>query len=275
MVEGSRGIVTVAADGLSLTYDPIGCSTGTDVFSYTIKDTGGTGLADTATVFVTIAAPTAYPVADGPRPGFVTGSTIGSSTPVRLTWCGATSGTTSKAYRLDQSRSGGAYATVVSSTTATSSTRNLAVSTSYQFRTRYTDKKNRTAFGTGPKFRVIRTQDNTASIVYSSGWVKSSKGSPSGGTSHATTGKSKTATMTFTGRAFAIVGTIGKSRGSFNVYVDGVKVTSKAISTRATKTHEKRVLYARATANGTHTIRIVTSGNGRVDLDAILTLIAG
>ena len=35
------------------------------------------------------------------------------------------------------------------------------------------------------------------------------------------------------------------------------------------------MLYARATANGTHTIRIVTSGNGRVDLDAILTLIAG
>ena len=55
MVEGSRGYVTVAADGLSLTYDPIGCSTGTDIFSYTIKDTGGTGLADTATVFVTIA----------------------------------------------------------------------------------------------------------------------------------------------------------------------------------------------------------------------------
>ena len=275
VVEGSRGIVTIAADGLSLTYDPIGCSTGTDVFSYTIKDTGGTGLADTATVFVTIAAPTAYPVADGPRPGFVTGSKIGSTTPLRLTWCGVTSGTSTKAYRLDQSRSGGAYAVVVSSTTATSNTRNLAVSTSYQFRTRYTDKKNRTAFGTGPKFRVIRTQDTSTAIVYSSGWAKTSKGSPSGGTTHTTTGKSKTATKVFTGRAFAIVGTIGRSRGSFNVYVDGVRVTSKAISTRATKTHEKRVLYARATRNGTHTIRIVTVGNGRVDLDAILTLIAG
>ena len=66
VVEGSRGIVTVASDGLSLTYDPMGCSTGSDQFTYTVKDTGGTGLADSATVFVTIAGPSAYPAADGP-----------------------------------------------------------------------------------------------------------------------------------------------------------------------------------------------------------------
>ena len=72
-----------------------------------------------------------------------------------------------------------------------------------------------------------------------------------------------------------IVGTVGKGRGSFTVYVDGVKVTSSAVKTSSTKTHDRRVLYARTTANGTHTIKVVTSGNGRVDLDAILTLIAG
>jgi hypothetical protein len=276
--EGSRGMITVSADRKSLTYDPIGCTTGTDVFTYTITDTNGDptlGLKDTATVFVTIAGPSAYPVADGPRPSFVTGSTIGSSTPVRLSWCGVTSGSTLKSYRLYQSRSGGTFATVVSSTTATASTRNLANSTSYQFKARYTDKKNRTAIGTGLKFKAIRTQDTSGAIVYSSGWGKTSKGSPSGGTTHTTTGKAKSATLTYTGRGFAIVGTIGKSRGSFFVYVDGVKVTSKSISTRATKTHERRVLYSRTTINGTHTIRIVTSGNGRVDLDAILTLTAG
>ena len=147
--------------------------------------------------------------------------------------------------------------------------------TSYQFRTRILDKKNHTAYGYGPKFKVARTQNTSTSIHFSSGWTKTSKGSPSGGNSQTTTGKGKTATMTFTGRGFAIVGTVGKGRGSFTVYVDGVKVTSSAVKTSSTKTHDRRVLYARTTANGTHTIKVVTSGNGRVDLDAILTFIAG
>ena len=51
-----------------------------------------------------------------------------------------------------------------------------------------------------------------------------------------------------------------------------MKVTSSAISTRSTKTHERKVLYARATTAGSHTIEIRTSGNGRVDLDAILSI---
>ena len=82
--------------------------------------------------------------------------------------------------------------------------------------------------------------------------------------------------MTFTGRGFAIVGTVGKGRGSFTRLRrrrEGDVVRGQRRSSK--KTHDRRVLYARTTANGTHTIKVVTSGNGRVDLDAILTFIAG
>jgi hypothetical protein len=192
-----------------------------------------------------------------------------------MAWCGLTSGTTIKAYRLYQSTNGGSFGTVVSSTTATSSTRNLSSSpTGYEFRARVTDNKGRQAFGIGPAFRVVRTQDSSSAITYSSGWSKTTAGNPSGGSARTTAKRGKSATFTYPGRGFGIVATRGSTRGSFDVYVDGVKVTSSAVSTKASKTRYRRVVYTRAPSFGTHTIRIVAVGNGRIDLDAILTLAA-
>ncbi|MEW6226196.1 MAG: Ig-like domain-containing protein [Chloroflexota bacterium] len=272
--EGSRGILTITGGGTGLTYDPIGCTTGSDTFSYTLTDGGGQ--TDTATVLVTIAGPSAYPVADGPRPLFVSNSTIGSKVPVKLAWCGLTSGTTVRNYRLYQSANGGAFTTVISSTTTASSTRTLSVSpTSYQFRARVVDNKGRVAYGTGPRFRVVRYQDASAAIAYSSGWSRATSSNLSGGSSRFTKSAGGSATFTYTGRSFAIVGTKGSGRGSFNVYVDGVRVTPTAVSTRASRTLYRRVLYQRSMPFGAHTVRIVASGNGRFDLDAILTIAAG
>jgi hypothetical protein len=272
--EGSRGIITITGGGTGLVYDPMGCGTGTDTFSYTVTDGGG--LSDTATVLVTIASPSAYPVADGPRPAFITNSTIGSKVPVKVIWCGLTSGTTIKNYRLYQSTNAGAYATVISSTTTASSTRSLSVSpTTYLFRARVLDNKGRIAYGIGPRFRVGRTQDSSTAIIYSTGWSKATSSSLSGGSSRYTKSAGKSATFTYTGRSFAIVGTRGSGRGSFHVYVDGVRVTSTAVSTKASSTQYRRVLYQRSMPYGVHTVRIVASGNGRVDLDAILTIAAG
>ncbi len=268
--EGSRGIVTITGGGTGLTYDPIGCSTGSDVFSYTLTDGGG--LTDTGTVLVTISSPSAYPTADAPRPFFVTHSTIGSTVPVNLSWCGLTSGTTIHGYQLQQSKSAGAFATVITSTAKTSSIRSLSVSPAgYQFRVRMTDNKSRTSgYALGPAFRVVRAQDASASIHYSSGWSKATSSHLSGKTARYTTRSGRTATITFTGRAFAIVGTRGTTRGSFNVYLDGVKVTAKAISAKASKTLYRQVLYGRSVQARTHTVKIVTTTSKRVDLDAIL-----
>jgi len=266
---GSRGFVSVTPDGRSLVYDPIGCTTGQHVFQYTIADGGG--LLATATVVVTLLAPSSYPAADGPRPSFVTGTTIGSTVPVRLSWCGVTSGTTVDAYRLYQSINDGSYTTRIDKTTATSSTRSVSVSpTRHQFRIRVKDRKIRYAYGTGPDFRVGRYQNTSSSIVYSTGWSTSRNTRHSGDSVKGTSTSGRSATFTYTGRGFAIVGPRSPTRGKFKVYVDGAYRAT--VSERASSTQYRRVLYAASLAHGRHTVRIVAAGGGRIDLDAILTL---
>ncbi|OGO57165.1 MAG: hypothetical protein A2V85_03325 [Chloroflexi bacterium RBG_16_72_14] len=53
--EGSRGIVTITGGGTGLTYDPMGCATGSDTFSYILTDSGGQ--TDSATVLGASPAP--------------------------------------------------------------------------------------------------------------------------------------------------------------------------------------------------------------------------
>jgi hypothetical protein len=80
----------------------------------------------------------------------------------------------------------------------------------------------------------------------------------------------RSATFTYTGRGFAIVGPRSSTRGKFRVYVDGAYRAT--VSERASSTQYRRVLYAATLVHGQHTIRIVAAGGGRIDLDAILTM---
>ena len=110
--------------------------------------------------------------------------------------------------------------------------------------------------------------------MYAGSWLTHSTSSVSGGTEHYTTtaGDSATVTVGSTVRAFAIVGPRSSTRGSFQVYVDGVAVATVSEKVSGSTLY-KRVLYTRSLTPGTtHTIAVVASGNGRVDLDAILTL---
>ena len=272
VAEGSspRGFVTISADGRSLVYDPIGCTTGTHYLTYQITDGGGL-VSEPATVVVTLLAPSSYPAADGPRPSFVTGTAIGSTVPVKVSWCGITSGTTIEAYRLYQTINDGLYATRIDKTTATSSTGSVSVSpTRHQFQVRLKDRKSRYAYGTGPDFRVGRYQDTSSSIVYSTGWSTSRNTRHSGDSVKGTSTSGRSATFTYTGRGFAIVGPRSSTRGKFKVYADGVLLAT--VSERASSAQYRRVLCARTLAQGRHTVRIVAAGGGRIDLDAILTL---
>ncbi len=275
----SKGILSIASNGKGVVYDPRGCATGDDTFSYEITD--GHGATSHASVFVTLARPgtnglSKKPITDTPAVAFVTGSTIGSTTPMRLSWCGATSGGAVKAYRVDQSTNGGSsYKGLLKSTKGTSTTRNLGLSTRYRWRAQTTDKKNRTgAYRSSLVSRLARTEDGSASIVYAGTWQTHSTSSASGGTERftSTAGDSATLTVGSTIRAFAIVGPRSSTRGSFQVYVDGVAVATVSEKVSGSTLY-RRVLYTRSLTPGTtHTISVVASGNGRVDLDAILTL---
>jgi large repetitive protein len=278
----ARGRVSIVAGGTAVSYDPIGCGTGGDSFTYTIVDGGG--LTATATAFVTIARPgtnglSVTPITDTPSLGFITGSTVGSAVPARLSWCGVPrSGYSVRSYTVGQSANGGSsYAStpIIRGTTARSSTRTLAVGTTYRWRARTTDSAGRTgSYRYSLASRVGRYQENSAALTYSGTWGTKRSTSYSGGAQRSTKAAGATATITLTNaRQFAIVGPRSSSRGSFGVYVDGTLVAT--VSEKATTAVYRRVLYVRSLTSGSnvqHTIQLRAVGNGQVDLDAVLAL---
>jgi hypothetical protein len=67
-----------------------------------------------------------------------------------------------------------------------------------------------------------------------------------------------------------IVSPTSSGRGSFKVYIDGVLIGT--VSERTTSSVARRIVFARSLTLGTHTLKIVANGNGRIDVDAIVTL---
>jgi hypothetical protein len=277
----TRGRVSIAAGGQAVIYDPTGCGTGGDSFTYTIVDGGG--LTATATAFVTIARPgtnglSSNPITDTPATGLVTNSTIGSTVPLRVSWCGVTmAGASVRSYKVAQSTNGGSTypTTLYGSTTGTGSTRKLTVNTPYSWRVRTVDRAGRTgAYRTSLPARVTRYQESSTAITYAGAWGTTRSTSLSGGAQRRTKTAGATATITLTNvRQFAIVGPRSSGRGSFEVYVDGVLV--KTVSEKATTTVYRRVLYVRSLTAGVsvkHAIEVRAVGDGQIDLDAILAL---
>jgi hypothetical protein len=274
--QGAHG--RVARVGSTLTYDPTGCATGTDLFTYTISDGQYTA---SASVIVTIARPgtnglSINPITDAPSVGFVLGSTIGTTVPARLAWCGVTrSASLVRGYSVMQGANGGAFATIVSGSKSTATTRNLTVGAAYRWQARTTDTAGRTgAWAASLPSKVARYQETTRSITYTGTWRSASTASASGGAQRFATAAGAKASLTLTNiRQFAIVGPRSSTRGSFEVWVDRVKVAT--ISEKASASAYRRVLYVRGVTSGagvSHVIEIRAVGNGRIDLDAILAL---
>ncbi len=267
VTQGSLGRATT--DGHSVTYDPNGCSTGSDLFSYTVTD----GLTSaTAYVAVTISRP-ATPVTNPPGVSFIGGSVMSSTVPMRLSWCGVTA-TSARTYRIAQSTNGGATypTTIISSTSATSSSRSLSVGTRYAWLARTTDSAHRTGpWAASASARLWRFQDTQ--LTYRGTWHATTSSSYSGRTERYATSRSASASVVLpsSARAFAVVASKSPTRGSFRVYVDNVWVAT--VSERSSRAGFRIVLTAKGLVSGvSHTIKIVPYGNGRIDIDAILAL---
>ena len=279
VTQGARGRVT--SNGTTVTYDPTGCSVGTDSFTYTVTD----GLVSaTKSVFLMIAKPgqngvPVTPVTDTPAVGFVSGSVIGTTVPVRVSWCGVVAGAL-RGYNVVQSTNGGSswtstlYSTTFP-TTRTSIITSLGVGTRYAWGVRTIDGSRRisTGYAASPASRIGRIEDSSTSIVrYSGSWGSARSSGYSGGTERWATRQSATATVVVSNvRAFAIVSSRAGTRGSFRVYVDGAQVA--VVSERSSSTLYRRVVYVRSLTPGVrHTIAIRPYGTGLITLDAILTL---
>ncbi len=197
----------------------------------------------------------------------------GSAVPVTLSWSGtdATSGVNH--YTLYQSKDGGAY-TQIATTTTGSAGLSLAPGHTYQFEVTATDNAgNTSAAKAGSVYTLSLLQENASAIKYSTGWKRQALTGASGGSVDYATVAGKTATLSFTGVQAAWVSTLGSTRGSASVKLDSGATAT--ISTHATAPKTAQIVDVVTGASGAHKLVIKvlgTAGHPRVDIDALIIL---
>ncbi len=126
---------------------------------------------------------------------------------------------------------------------------------------------------TSPVTAAVR-QETATGISYKGPWQTATVPSYFGGATAYTTARGASATFTFTGRSFGLIGRLYRDRGAFQVVVDGQ--TMGVVDQYSKQKQYKYVVYAQSWAKrGEHTVRIValgTAGRPRVDIDAFIVI---
>jgi GH25 family lysozyme M1 (1,4-beta-N-acetylmuramidase) len=241
-----------------------------------------TGTADglthstTATLVITDAAPPTVSVPVSRLYARTTLWLVGA--PVRTTWT-ATDPSGVTADGLEFQADGGSWTSVpLPTATTTTMIQSLAFGPKYGYHVQASDGAGNTSdWVAGPALTPILAQQTSGSIAYGGTWHSKSVASASGGSEKYAYGKGAWAKFTFTGSSIAWVSPMDPTRGSADVYVDGV---FKGTVNLQSKTYQwRQIVFAYNWAtNGTHTIKIVcrgTVGHSRIDVDAFIRLVQG
>ena len=225
-----------------------------------------------ATVTVVVAGD--IPVVRPPAMAAIPGSALGTSVlPVRVSWPAATDQSGITRYEIESCVDGGAWGpTAAVSGAILNVTTSLPVGHPGQYRVRARDGVGTWSdWATGPTSTVVLVQDRSTAVRYVGVWKRALYSLASGGSTTYATAAGARATTTFTGRGVAIVAPVGTSRGSAKVYVDGVN--RGTVSFRSATNRSRVVTFATAFPGvGTHTIALIPTGTGRVDLDAFVII---
>lgn len=237
-------------------------------------DLAGNLEAAPATVDDAIVRDATAPTATAPLLSLRAGAVLaGAALPVQIAWTGADAGTGIARYEISRSLDGGTTWSVVS-TSATSSpyATTTTASGTARYRVRAVDKAgNVGAWATGEVLSPRLVQENAvgAGLTFAGTWAAPTHPSYSGGSAKASSTAGSTATYAFTGRAVALVTSVGPGHGSFTVSVDGV-TAGTAVSTAAGTAAFGQVIWRQGwTTTGTHTVTITVTGSGAVDIDAL------
>jgi hypothetical protein len=221
----------------------------------------------------TIVLDTVVPTATGPT-NVVAGPSLISGRPtIRFAWGGADAGSHVDHFELALSTDAGAFTTVGASLTSPGFTRALATGHAYRARVRAIDRAgNVGAWAYGTTFKLNAYQESSRSIRWAGTWRTGSSTSFWGGRDRYATAAGAKASLTFTGRSFAWVGSVGRTRGWAKVYVNGVLVRS--VNLYSVASANQRILFSTSWSTArsrTVTIRISgTAGHPRGDIDALI-----
>ncbi len=270
----SHGSVAITSAGTRITYTPTPFYLGPDSFTYTIQDSGGS-LQDTATVSLNVTKDVTPPVVSPPNQQIRTAlSMTSASFAIRVAWSGADAGVGISRFEVQAQVDGGTWTSQALATPMTTSINPfVTVGHVYHYRVRGIDRNgNIGPWRYGQNLAVSRYEETNALITYVGTWVKSPlNASNSGGYTKYAFGGGKSATFTVTARDVGFVAPISVTRGSARLYVDGVLVGTFT-ETRSTTIY-RRVIWARHfSALGSHSLRVVLVGDGRIDVDCFLAL---
>jgi hypothetical protein len=138
----------------------------------------------------------------------------------------------------------------------------------YRWRIRAFDRlSNVSVWRESSTVRIDALDDRSATIQYAA-WRPVTDSAAFKGGVHTATSGGASATFSFTGHGFALVGRVGPGRGSIDVTVDGRHVGR--FSEAETASGELRIGFIRTLSSGRHTVRLTAADARQVDLDAVI-----
>jgi subtilisin family serine protease len=224
----------------------------------------------TTTLVVLGDAPLAAPPTVDPQPGAAVSA---STVPARIVWPPAKDASPIAGYEVQTRIDGGTWGGTISTNGATRiATVNQVVGRGYEYRVRARDAAgNWSAWATGPEYLGDLVQEGSLRVAYRGTWRSQSSAAASGKATRYATAAGASVRLAFRGRAVGLVAPIGPNLGSARIYFDGVYRST--ISLRSATARNQLVMYGIGSGvYGIHTIELQLVGNGRVDVDAFVTL---
>lgn len=217
--------------------------------------------------------PTGTPVVQAPVVGLADGGSL-SRRAITVTWS-ATDESGIRRYTLQRSINGGSWQPIdLPARTTTQVTLGVKDGRSYRFRVRARNNDGYwSTFRSGHSFRAT-VREAQESVLSGGKWRQYRDWAASGGYTRYARTEGARSTLTFTGRAVALVAPRGPGRGEARILIDGDQVG--LVDLAADSESARELVFTRAWEHSAQrTISVVLVGTGgrpRVDVDAFLVL---
>ena len=213
------------------------------------------------------------PRVDAAGTGLRASAVSAGTVPARVRWSAAdtTSGVASTTVQL--SRNGKAYRTVAAAAHGSGIDQRLSTGDRFRYRLRTTDVAgNTSAWAYDRTVRPSAYSESAGIVRYSGSWTTRRSDGYLGDRARSTTSKGAKATVTFTGRSFAWVGSVGPTRGKAAIYINGKRYATVDLS--APSIADRRVVFtktwSRSRSRRVEIRTLGTVGRPRIDVDGIL-----